>query len=233
MKTDTFDPIHAAEIVEDAAMYLTDQHVLPCDESNACAESLSILGMRLRDMARQPAVNVNAQLLKSLCEMLYIAEGSDPHDFDEDTQRIFNEAQAARDAAADPCPDCHAREVLCESCGGLGYVPKETKPLRVLCHVTGGVASLAYDPGIEHVIADADEGGPIDIPAGWEDLAEQLDVDTETDPDDAESERWRCSNCGEEGDGNDFCSTKHRETTMVCPGCGSHDVFLQDDEQDD
>jgi len=55
MKTDTFDPIHAAEIVEDAAMYLTDQHVLPCDESNACAESLSILGMRLRDMARQSA----------------------------------------------------------------------------------------------------------------------------------------------------------------------------------
>ena len=71
-----------------------------------------------------PQPPVSNQVLKSLCEMLYIAEGSDPHDFDEDTQRIVAEAQAARDAAADPCPDCHAREVLCESCGGLGYVPK-------------------------------------------------------------------------------------------------------------
>lgn len=66
----------------------------------------------------------NFSVLKSLCEMLYIAEGSDPHDFDEDTQRIFNEAQAARDAAADPCPECQGREVLCNFCGGCGYVPK-------------------------------------------------------------------------------------------------------------
>lgn len=63
-------------------------------------------------------------VLKSLCELLYVAEGSDPHDFDEDTQRIFNEAQTARDLVADPCPDCQGREVLCNVCGGLGYVPK-------------------------------------------------------------------------------------------------------------
>lgn len=66
----------------------------------------------------------NFSVLKSLCELLYIAEGSDPHDFDEDTQRIFNEAQTVRDLVADPCPDCQGREVLCNVCGGLGYVPK-------------------------------------------------------------------------------------------------------------
>lgn len=82
-----------------------------------------------------PSQPVNVQVLKSLIELLYVAEGSDPHDFDEDTQRIFNEAQAARDAACDPCPDCHAREVLCESCGGLGYVPK---PVNQRCKRCGG-----------------------------------------------------------------------------------------------
>lgn len=176
-------------------------------------------------------------VLKSLCELLYIAEGSDPHDFDEDTQRIFNEAQAARDAVADSCPDCQGREVLCNECGGCGYVPKEsepTKPLRVLCHVIGGVASLAYDPGIEHVIADADEGGPIDIPAGWEDLAEQLDVSTDEpeeddDDDDDDSEffvnYYTCPRCGEK-----WTDTYQSQCDDDCPKCGMRHISPEESE---
>lgn len=42
------DLIHASEIVEDAASYLVDEHVTPCDESKAIAEGLATLAMHLR-----------------------------------------------------------------------------------------------------------------------------------------------------------------------------------------
>ena len=49
-----FDFTQAAEIVADAATYLSAEHILPCDESLALAESLRLLSRRLQ--ALQPDV---------------------------------------------------------------------------------------------------------------------------------------------------------------------------------
>lgn len=46
-----FDFTQAAEIVGDAATYLTEEHVLPCDESLALAESLRVLSRRLQALS--------------------------------------------------------------------------------------------------------------------------------------------------------------------------------------
>ena len=43
---------HAAEICDEAANYLSDEHILPCDEGNAIAENLATAAMNLRETAR-------------------------------------------------------------------------------------------------------------------------------------------------------------------------------------
>lgn len=80
---------------------------------------------------------------------------------------------------------------------------------KVIIQVTGGVADYVTE-------------GDVDV--------ELIDHDDANDGD-PEAELWRCSNCWAEGDGNEFCSTKHAGVVMVCPSCGSHDVFLQDEEE--
>lgn len=162
---------------------------------------------------------VNVQVLKAMLDLLAIAEQGDPADEEERTtlEAARAAARAAKAEACVPCPDCTAAEQLCESCGGHGFVPKTPASLRVLCHVSGGVASLAYDFGIEHVIADADEGGPIDIPAGWEDLAEQLGIETDDENDD-ECNTVTCSSCGNEVADRDAQSLP--EGGCVCHKCG-------------
>ena len=204
---------HAAEIADEAANYLTSQQVLPCDEGNAFAEGLTTLAMNLRETLvmniREGAPqSVNMALLRAVTELLEVVDGGgEPLDWEETEREIYHRAVAARDAAV------------------KGIEPKK---LRVLCHVHGGVASLAYDPGIEHIVIDEDDGGPIDVPSDWQDLADQLDIVS----DDPDSEVWHCNDCGAEGDGNDFSSTK-RPGLMACSGCGSIEVARVDDEETD
>jgi hypothetical protein len=65
-KATKIDPIHAAELVDDAANFLTDENILPCDEGNAVAEGLATLGMNLR---------ANAKLIAAAPELLEACQG--------------------------------------------------------------------------------------------------------------------------------------------------------------
>lgn len=67
-----FDFPQAAEIVAEAATYLTEEHVLPCDESLAVAESLQVLSRRLR--AWSDRERVLAVLESALSEVLDTAD---------------------------------------------------------------------------------------------------------------------------------------------------------------
>lgn len=68
-----FNFTQAAEIVAEAATYLTEEHVLPCDESLAVAESLQVLSRRLRAWSDRERV---LQVLESaLSEVFDTADG--------------------------------------------------------------------------------------------------------------------------------------------------------------
>ena len=57
---------HAADIVDDAANFLTTDQILPCEEGTAVAESLGTLGMNLREFAKSPLIAAAPELLKAL-----------------------------------------------------------------------------------------------------------------------------------------------------------------------
>lgn len=179
------------------------------------------------DLPEAPA-HVNVHILKAMLDLLAIAEQGEPKD--EDERATLEAARAAARLAkaeyCEPCPFCTVAEQLCEACGGHGVVPKTPKPLRVLCHVSGGVASLAYDFGIEHVIADADEG-EFDIPSDWKDLANQLDIATDDEADDEDDDDdghffvnyYTCPRCS-----NEWSDTYESQVDDECPKCGMRHI---------
>lgn len=129
---------------------------------------------------------VNAQVLKAMLDLLAIAEQGDPAD-DEEREALTkarDAARAAKAAACDPCPDCHTAEVLCEACGGHGFVPKAGELPRVLVCVYGGVVTrVDCNVPFEHEIIDIDDceveedrvrGTP--LPEAYRPLAERAQV---------------------------------------------------------
>lgn len=74
-------------------------------------------------LSSTPATSVNADLLRSLCDLIAIASPDDAADDEE--REAYWRAVAAKKAASVPCPLCTTAEQLCEACGGHGVIPKE------------------------------------------------------------------------------------------------------------
>lgn len=99
----TLDISHAVEIIEDAASFVAEEHILPCDEGNAVAESLATLAMNLRYDTLIAAAPELLAALKALLayadayseKMLEIGRGAEELGEGADSSSVAGMARAA------------------------------------------------------------------------------------------------------------------------------------------